>query len=313
MNWESQAARHLSLHAVVLRYLKEVARRGSIRKAAATLNVASSAINRQILKVEADLGVKLFDRHPEGMRLTPAGEILLRHVSDTLTNYDRLLAEIDGLRGIRSGHVRIAAVDSLLLDFLPAALGDFAARHQAVTFAVQAAAPMAALGEITEGNADIALTFVTPTSPTVELLASVRMPIGAVMAPSHPLAGRTLLDFADFQGHAVLMQQETLPVVPFLDDDFAAFRGGVTPRFVSNSIEMLRHIIRAGLGVAFFTRLGFAREIASGELVWVPLASPRLEQLRLGLFIPTQRTPLPAAAAVARELVSRLRALEATA
>jgi DNA-binding transcriptional LysR family regulator len=72
------------MHAAVLHYLKEGASRGSIRKAANALDLASSAINRQTSKLEADLGVRLFDRMPDGMRLTSAGEVLLRHVRATL-------------------------------------------------------------------------------------------------------------------------------------------------------------------------------------------------------------------------------------
>jgi DNA-binding transcriptional LysR family regulator len=303
---ESAVARQPAMHAAVLRYIREVARRGSIRKAADVLHVASSAINRQILKLEADLGVRLFDRMPDGMRLTPAGEVLLRHVRDTLSNYDRLLAEIDELRGLRSGHVRIASLDSLLVDFLPRILGDFSAQYPAITFSVQAVAPMAVFEAIIAAEADIGLTFVAPTSPAVGLATSVPMPIGVVMAPTHPLAKRKVLDFADVAGHPVLLQRETLPQVQFIDDDYAAFRSSVQPRFVSNSIEMLRQVIRAGLGVAFFTRLGFLREIESGELVWIPLGSLRLERLRLGLFTPAQRTLSPATVAVAKELAARL-------
>jgi DNA-binding transcriptional LysR family regulator len=307
--WEEEAARHPSLHAAALRYLREVARRGSVRRAAAVLNVASSAVNRQILKVEADLGLKLFDRTPGGMRLTPAGELLLRHVRDTLINYDRLLAEMDGLRGLRSGHVRIVALDSLLVAFLPRVLGRFSARYPAVTFSVQAVAPMAVFPQIVAAEADIGLTFVTAASPAVDLAAAVRMPIGAVMSAGHPLAQRACLDFADFDDYPVLLQQEMLPLVPLLDADFAAFRNSVRPRFVSNSIEMLRRVIADGLGIAFFTRLGFLREIAAGEMAWVPLASPRLRELQLGLFVPARRTLAPATAAVAAELTRELQAL----
>src|ERR1700759_301111 len=95
--------RRINLHASILRYLAEIARLGSIRGASVTLNVASSAINRQELRLERDLGVRVFDRLPSGMQLTPAGELLLQHVRGTLQNFDRLLAEMDGLQGIRSG------------------------------------------------------------------------------------------------------------------------------------------------------------------------------------------------------------------
>lgn len=299
-----------SLHSAVLRYIREVGRSGSIRKAAQVLNVASSAVNRQILKVEQDLGVKLFDRTPDGMHPTSAGEILLRHIRDTLSDYDILLAEIDGQRGIRSGHVRIVALDSLLVEFLPRILDPLCRRYPAVTFSVLATAPMEVFHEVVAAQADIGLTFVAPASAAVQLIASVPMPLGAVMSPRHALARHKRLSFPDFEGHAVLMQHDALPVVPFIDDEFAAFRGATRPRLVSNSIEMLRRAIHSELGVAFFTRLGFLREIASGELIWIPLAVLRLEQLRLGLLTSAQRTIAPATSMVVNEIVGRFKELE---
>lgn len=61
-----------------LRYFVVVGRLGSIRKAAEILNVSASAIDRQILNVEADIGIPLFERLPTGLRLTAAGEIMVR-------------------------------------------------------------------------------------------------------------------------------------------------------------------------------------------------------------------------------------------
>src|ERR1700675_1447540 len=61
----------------LLTYVDAVARYGSIRKAADTLNIASSALNRQILDLEADLGAPLFERLPRGVRVTSAGEAFL--------------------------------------------------------------------------------------------------------------------------------------------------------------------------------------------------------------------------------------------
>ena len=57
------------MHAVVLKYFVEVARCGSVRKASEQLFVAASAVNRQILNLEEELGVELFDRVPNGLRL----------------------------------------------------------------------------------------------------------------------------------------------------------------------------------------------------------------------------------------------------
>ena len=103
------------MHAVVLKYFLEVARHGSIRKAAQNLFVASSAVNRQILRLEEELGTELFDRVPSGMRLNAAGERLQQHVRGTLHDFHLMRTELDALKGERKGHVSVAAMDSLLI------------------------------------------------------------------------------------------------------------------------------------------------------------------------------------------------------
>ena len=94
------------LHGSLLRYFDEVVRAGSIRAAAEKLNVASSAINRQVLRLEADLGVKLFERGARRLRLTAAGEILIHHVRRTLRDAERAKSEIEDLQGLKRGIVR---------------------------------------------------------------------------------------------------------------------------------------------------------------------------------------------------------------
>src|SRR6202008_933789 len=79
----------VAMHAAVLRYFDHVARHGSIRKAADALSVASSAVNRQILRLEDEMGVALFERGRSGVRPTAAGELLLRHVRETQNEYQR--------------------------------------------------------------------------------------------------------------------------------------------------------------------------------------------------------------------------------
>ncbi|MGV8378248.1 LysR family transcriptional regulator, partial [Pseudomonas aeruginosa] len=76
-------------------------------EAARRLNVASSAVNRQILKLEDEIGAPLFDRLPGGLRLTGAGEIFARHVTVVLQDMERVRSELDALQGLRTGHVEV--------------------------------------------------------------------------------------------------------------------------------------------------------------------------------------------------------------
>jgi DNA-binding transcriptional LysR family regulator len=92
------------LHSRKLLYMHEIARCGSIRKAAARLNVASSAINRQILALEEEMGAPLFERLPRGLRLTAAGELCIEHIRDVrklpilMVTHDAAEAERIGTR-----------------------------------------------------------------------------------------------------------------------------------------------------------------------------------------------------------------------
>lgn len=93
------STRGLRFHSAAIHYFDAVRRCGSIREAARQLNVVSSAVNRQILKLEDEVGAPLFNRVPSGMVLTHAGELFSRHISLVLRDTKRLQNELDALKG----------------------------------------------------------------------------------------------------------------------------------------------------------------------------------------------------------------------
>ena len=126
-------------HLRILRYVDEVARSGSIRKAADQLNVTASAVNRRIMDLEEELGALLFERRPRGVRLTAAGEVLVHYLREQDGEVERMKSQIEDLKGLRRGTVRIACSQALALEFLPRAIAEFRGRHPQVAFAVKVA------------------------------------------------------------------------------------------------------------------------------------------------------------------------------
>ena len=278
------------MHATVLRYFLEVARSGSIRKAAQRLFVASSAVNRQILQLEAELGTELFDRLPTGIRLTAAGEVVLRHVRTTLHDFELLRSELDAQKGERSGHVSIVAMDSLFVDLLPNAVEEFAEEFPAVTFTLLAMSPSEVPAKVAAGEADIGICFVTRAPPGTEIVASAAFPIGVVMATSHPLAGQAQIRYEDCRGYPFVLSHGRWPIYDTLAPAFAEFWDTIEPRVSSNVSPLLKRSVVAGRGIAFFSRLGFTKEIAAGEAVWRPLDDPAINKLRAGIIVGRGRT-----------------------
>ena len=95
-------------HLRFLRYIDEIARVGSIRQAAERLHVAPSAVNRRLQDLEAELGTPIFERLPRGMRLTAAGELFIDYVRSRAAALEQVRSNIEALRGLRRGTVRIA-------------------------------------------------------------------------------------------------------------------------------------------------------------------------------------------------------------
>lgn len=288
----------MHLHSSALKYLDEVVRCGSIRKAASRLNVASSAINRRILRLEAELGTPLFERQPRNLRLTAAGEILILHVRRTLQDLERVESEIEDLQGMRRGTVNLVALEGLGTELLSNVLKEFRVRYPRVNFSISIAQSGLIHTMVESGDAHIGIAFNTPVTPGIRRVASATFDIGAVMTPSHPLANAKKIRLSDCVQYPVCMADQTISAGPIISAALAKISVDLQPAIVCNSTEVIKAMVRDGLGLALKSAVGLEREINSGELVFKPLQE-RLTQ-RLFLLQKVDRN-LPIAAIVLLE------------
>ena len=174
-------------HLLPLRYIDAVAKAGSIRKAAEMLSITSTALNRRILNMEEELGVPIFERLPHGVRLSTAGEILIHHIRNQLSDMERVKSQIADLSGVRRGHVAIACSQALLPYFLPEQIALYRANHPAVTFSVFLRDRDAAEQALLDHTADIALVFEPLRLADFQTLLTVPQQVHGIMSSEHPL------------------------------------------------------------------------------------------------------------------------------
>jgi DNA-binding transcriptional LysR family regulator len=177
-----------SLVPSALRYVDQVARSGSIQRAAKEMNIAASAINRQILLLERDLGVTLFDRIASGMRLTSAGDTVVTLARRWRTDERRADADLKRLRGINQGHVRLVAMDSHANGFLPRAVQAIAEQHPRISLEIQIASTDEAQAALLGGEADLVAAFNLTPHRDLHVIWRRELPFGCVVAPKHALA-----------------------------------------------------------------------------------------------------------------------------
>jgi len=298
------------LHSVVLRYLDQVARLGSIRRAAETLNVASSAVNRQILKLEAELGVRLFERHETGVTLTAVGERLVRHARETLAEWERVSSDIAALSGEVHGEVRVVAIPTVFVRILPRAIQALTRRHPHVTYHVTDADPARHFEEMRAGRPDVALLFADRRHREFEIVARLTTSVGAMMQPDHPLAGRASVSLSECAAYPVMMLNHPWMLSVVAETEFKRSGAHFEQRISTNSLSLAKDSMRAGLAIGFYTPTGFVDEITRGELVCVPLTAPGLASSEIGLFVHRARADLPQVRAFVTEVTRELDELE---
>jgi len=293
----------MHFHWNALIYFREAARKGSMRKAAESLDITPSAVNRQIIKLEAQMKCQLFERGPEGVSLTAAGETFYRYVQDTHHGLERMLSEIEDLRGIRRGHITIACEEGLGKDFLPQLIAPFSKQYPGVSFSIRVTDMPSITEGVARGDHDIGLAFDPIPHPQVQRRKQVSVSVGAVMLPTHRLATRRSLRLADLVGEPLIIPDAGYAIRQMLDRQFANESSKpLSMRIESNSFETINSLVKMGLGTAVRTRVGIMGELERGELVFVPFTDPGMHTDNIAICTKRKR-PLPVAASI---LIERL-------
>ncbi len=272
-------------HQPSLVYFNAVAENLSVREAARRLNVASSAVTRQVSGLEDALGMELFLREGRRIQLSPAGEILYRHARGLIAPLEAAVSELDMLRGLKTGTIRLATVESVGLSFLPPLIADFALRYPRLHLDVAVTSSANVIASLVDKRVDIGFGFVAGTPRGVEVAVRRDVRIGVLMRPHHPLATQKTVTFASCLAHNIAIGKPEISIreviEPFLQEN--AFMR--QPFVEVDSIRMLVELALIGNHVAIMTPIGAQNEIQRGDLIFRPLADRDLPTNRFGLMV----------------------------
>jgi DNA-binding transcriptional LysR family regulator len=274
-------------HTKLLAHIVEVARAGSIRKAAERLNLTASAMNRRIQDLEAELGTPLFERRARGVRLTAAGEMFVRYARTQIAEVEQLRSQIEDLRGVRRGPVRLACSQAVAYDFLPTLIASFQADRPHVIFDLKVMDHDRALAALMAYDVDLALVFRPAASPSIRVIARLPQRLVALMRADHPLAAREALRLSDCAGFPAALPDRSLGGRQLLDEAAARKDLRLLALAESNSFEMLRGLVLRANMISFQIEIGSPRRDLGAGLVGrviddrdIPRADLALCQLR---------------------------------
>lgn len=277
-----------------LRYFLEVARTGSISEASERLHVATSAISRQIAKLEHDVGAPLFERQPRGMALSEAGEILAAYARRSALEAEQVLADVHGVEALQRSTVKLASSEGFARDFLPGAITSFREMHPGVRFRLNVTGPAAATQQAKDGTVDLSVTYSLGPEEGIRVEYSQGQPIYALMPDDHPLAHREDVELSDLLNYPLALMDEGTTIRQLFDVCVALEGLSFEPALVSNYSGALQSFAQLRGGVTLVGPLTVRRRLGADRLAIVPIRNPELSRRSMQIQSMARRA-LPAA------------------
>lgn len=272
------------LHSRRLRYIDEIARSGSIRKAANRLNVASSSINRQILAIEEEIGSPIFERLPRGLRLTAVGELFVEHIRSVLKDYERLQTRVSGLKLPQMGQVSIVTTTGLCAGPLADVMAKFLDQHPRTKLFVSHDGPGQLINPVLTGEVDLGLGFNMPATPGIRALASFEVPLGAVVSPMHALADKKEVSLSQISMSPMVLPSADSSLRRVINLALSPLNTPIQSVLETSSQEMIKKLVKSGTGISFMNPLDVFNDCRDGELVYLSLSDQHIAKQPMKLI-----------------------------
>jgi DNA-binding transcriptional LysR family regulator len=241
----------------LLKVLREVALRGSFSAAAEALSYSQPAVSQQIARLEAQAGVKLLERQPKGIKLTPAGEALVRHTERILAQLAEAQAELTEIASSARGRLRLAAFATAAGTIVPLAVSEFRRLRPGVRVELQLMDPPQSIPALRRGDVDLVITEEGgfEADPNLAGLGVERLMddvLYAALPVDHPLATRRAISLGDLTHDDFML----VGLKGTCSDSNIVLRAckqaGFEPRiaYTSDDYFAIQGLVASGMGVA---------------------------------------------------------------
>ncbi|PZP47479.1 MAG: LysR family transcriptional regulator [Azospirillum brasilense] len=237
-----------------LRAFVEVVRRNGFSAASREIFASQPTVSKAVRQLEDELGLDLLHRLPQGVRPTEAGEVVLRHAQAMLASRETMLAELDELRGLTRGHLRLGLTPFGSAALFAPLVGRFRAAHPDITIALLEQGSLTLSEAVLGGEIEMAMAIL-PIAPGLEWQPVWDDPLVALLPEGDPLAGREAIRLEELRDRPLILFETGFALNEVIQRACAA--RGFTPREAARSgqSDFITALVASGLGVALLPRL----------------------------------------------------------
>ncbi|MQT34181.1 MAG: LysR family transcriptional regulator [Pseudomonas helleri] len=255
-----------------LRVFVEVVRQGGFSQAAEVVSLTQSSVSKAVRTLEDELGTPLLNRIGHKSELTAAGEIAFRRALVLLAERNDLIAEINELRDLKGGTLRIGLPPVGCGVLFAQMFATYRSRYPRVNIELIEHGSKKLRECLEAGEVDLAALLI-PIDETFAYQQVRNEPLVAVLPGAHSLSRRKRINFSDLADSPFILFEEGFALNALIMA--ACDRRGIVPRVTARSgqIDFIADLVAAGLGVAFLPRM-LAQKHKHAGIALVPLEEP---------------------------------------
>tara|TARA_R110002167_G_scaffold128655_2_gene311128 strand:+ start:20529 stop:21413 length:885 start_codon:yes stop_codon:yes gene_type:complete len=235
-----------------LRIFYTVAKHASFTQAALKLQMAQPAVSIAVKKLEQELDLQLFQRQDKQVSLTSEGRVLLGHAERVLEAMDQAQLEMDELRGLRKGEVRIGIPSMLGSYYFPELLMAFKQRYPALKLLVEEAGTRDIQRMIDSGELDMGIIVRDQLPEQLQAELFLREEMLVCVPPDHPFTALQTVSLEQFFAEPLVLFKPGYFHREYIDRLARSSGSRMQIEFETNLIPLIRSIVRKGFGITTF-------------------------------------------------------------
>lgn len=258
-----------------MQYLLEVARLKSFTKAAEALYITQPTISKTIKSMEEDLGVVLFDRIGKTIELTDAGQLIVQQAQQIVASFQNLMAELDDLRNLKKGHIRIGLPPMVGVSFFPRVIGGFHERYPEITIQLFEDGAKKVESDVAAGLLDVGVVVLPTVQEGLNSFPFVEEKLNLVVPLNHRLAMRQKADLAELAEEGFVLFREDFTLHDRIIAECA--KAGFQPRIIyeSSQWDLISEMVAVGLGITLLPET-ICREVDQERVRILQLVNPSI-------------------------------------
>jgi len=274
-----------------LEIIQAIADTGSFTAAGEKLHVSQSAISRQILLLEEELGEAVFHRIGRRIRITPTGESLLQLSRRVFQDLNDTVSAISDKQESLSGTLRLVGGMTVCLYAFPPLLAEVRRLHPNLDLKITVGSAERSIAMLRSGAGDLGLVTLPVEASDLVEVPVLREDLLLTTYPAHPLARKKVVTPADLQGQPFILFETGSITRRIVEQFFARERIALSIVMETENVEIIKAMVRHGLGISIIPWQAASDHVRSKQLVCSRIAGHSLQRETGWLYPKMSRLP----------------------